>query len=405
MNDVCKSSVLVISQYFHPEPTGSAPPISDLALWIAENDRPARVLTARPSYPDRRVFDGFRQGEKDRELWRDIDVRRFGSYVAKGGGLIDRLLTEGSFALRLIGARFERAGTPCERVISVCPSIFTAMVASLFVTRRGRHLIIVHDIQSGLGASLAGNGLAMRCLRFVERLVLNRADAIVTLSEGMRRALEELGVRAPITILPPQVDVRKLNGLPEPEGAPIVLYSGAFGKKQGLDQVLDAAAVLSAASSDVRFVLRGQGGVESELRDRCSRDNLSNVSIQPLAPLELMNEAMAHGAIHLVPQAAAGADFAVPSKVFSIMSAARPFIATAHPGSPLASLIESSGSGLYVAPDDPQALADGILALSQDHELRKRLGQAGRRYVEQHVDREVVCKLIMDALDGTDAPD
>lgn len=47
-------------------------------------------------------------------------------------------------------------------------------------------------------------------------------------------------------------------------------------------------------------------------------------------------------------------------------------------------IVEPSGGGLLVPPDDGPALADALYRLSQDAELRVRLGQAGRQWVLNH---------------------
>ncbi|GGE43306.1 hypothetical protein GCM10011367_17490 [Marinicauda pacifica] len=237
----------------------------------------------------------------------------------------------------------------------------------------------------------------MQALRLLERYALNRADVIVTLSSGMAEAIRELGVRTPVIVAPPQLDVHKFKVLPEPAN-PTVVYSGAMGRKQGLHQILAAAEVLKTRDSEIQIVIRGQGGIKDELVTLAHSKNLTNVRFEPLAPFDQLNEAMASGHIHLVPQASDGADFAVPSKIFSIMACGRPFIATAHAESPLADLAEQSGSGVVVTPDDPFALADAITSLMKSESTRLNYGANGRRYVERCVDRSVVCEKIWDAL-------
>src|SRR3546814_4910081 len=88
----------------------------------------------------------------------------------------------------------------------VCSSDVLLGIAA---TRRGgRHVALVHDIQSGLagGLGMVRNGLLLRVMRFCERLVLNRTDLVVVLTAAMRARMRALGVRVPIEVLPIWVD-------------------------------------------------------------------------------------------------------------------------------------------------------------------------------------------------------
>ncbi|MEQ8405934.1 MAG: glycosyltransferase family 4 protein [Oceanicaulis sp.] len=396
--------MLILSQYFHPEPNGSAPPVTDFAQWLAENGYAPHVITARPSYPERRVYPGYRRGERDRENWRGIAVRRLNAPVTDEPGLGGRLVNEAGFAAALLAAR--ALGEPAHpAVLAVCPSVLAALAAGAFRKKGGRLVVLVHDIQSGL-SPLAGGRRVRGVLRRLERAALNRADHVVTLSERMAEVLRDIGVTTPIDVLPPQLDVAGFQVRPEPQGRTQLLYSGAFGRKQGLDQLIDAASALIRRGAQFDMVLRGAGGVEAELSARIEADGLPHVRIEPLVAREQLCEALGAASVHLVPQAAEGGDFAVPSKVFTIMAAGRPFAATAAPGSPLARLAEESGAGLFAPPGDPDALAGALERLLGDPRLRRAMGEAGRRYVENHVDRSIVCPalaaILHDAPDGMD---
>lgn len=389
-------STLIVSQYFYPEPNGSAPPITDLAQWLADNNLCPRIITARPNYPDRRVFDGYRNGELDTETWHGIDIRRLPVKVIQDTGIIGRLITEGSFALSLLAYRM-KGPRNSSHLVSVCPSIFVTLLAPIFLRKGGRHIAIVHDIQSGLAASSSRNRLLVPALRWLEHTALNRANSVITLSDEMREQLRKLGVKSPIRVLPPQLDVSQFDMLPDP-CANIAVYSGAMGKKQGLSQLIDAAAQLERNGSAVKFIIRGQGGIRSELEARAHANQLSNIVFEDLAPADQFNTAMALGSVHLVPQTAEGADFAVPSKVFAIMACSRPFVATAFPGTPLAAIATESGAGVCVKPGDERALAEAIDKLMSDPDKRIRMGRLGRAFVENYADRKIVCSAIWNEL-------
>jgi glycosyltransferase involved in cell wall biosynthesis len=74
---------------------------------------------------------------------------------------------------------------------------------------------------------------------------------------------------------------------------------------------------------------------------------------------------------------------ALPTKLIEAMAAARPVALSARGES--AELVARAGAGLAVAPEDPRALGGAIRQLHADRALRRRLGAAGRRFVEDHL--------------------
>lgn len=390
-----RGEVLILSNYYFPEPTGSAPPISDLSFWMAENGYEPQVLTARPSYPNRDAYPQYADGSHDAERIRGVDVTRVSSLTSSSRGVIGRLVSELSFALSALLSRKRKFGG----VFCVCPSVFTVLVAPLFVRKSGRLVAVVHDIQSGLASSLKfglGRNL-IAFLRSLEAYAMNRCDCLVALTPAMAGELRAIGVKTPIIVLPPQVDVNEIQ--PQPFGPdPVAVYSGNLGRKQGLDQVLALAVELRDRTSPIRIIVRGEGSERGDLEREAVRLGLSNLEFRDLVPRSEIANSLAEGVVHLVPQAAMGANFALPSKVFSIMAAARPYVATALDDTPLARITQESGGGVCVPPQDAKRFADAVEALVGDVAMRARLGEAGRQYVERVVDREVVCRRMVDAL-------
>lgn len=386
--------LLILSNYFHPEPTGSAPPITDLAAWAGELGLRPHVLTARPSYPRSEVYPGYEAGQKDHEVFRGAEVRRVPSIVPRSRGLVGRLAAELSFSISAALAHKRRYGS----VVCVSPSILVVLIAPLFRRGGGRVVAIVHDIQSGLASALkfGGSAVILKLLQRLERWALNRSDRVIALTEGMAGELRALGVTRPIDIIPPQVNVREIVPLPEPVAdPPVLLYSGNLGRKQGLDQILALAARLKACGHNAVIHIRGEGSERLELEREAAIAGLDNIRFSDLAPREEISEALGEAVLHLVPQDPAGARFALPSKVFSIMAARRAFVATAEPDSPLGRVVARSGGGLCVPAGVPEALSAAVLSLLADPEGRARMGASGRSFVEQEVDRDIVCRRLL----------
>ena len=90
-------------------------------------------------------------------------LRRF-----KAGGLLARVGAEMRFFLQLLSRRGGLRRS--MHVISLCPSILTVLGSLSLRARGGRHVTIVHDVQSGLGGSLGVGWLVTAILRRIESL-------------------------------------------------------------------------------------------------------------------------------------------------------------------------------------------------------------------------------------------
>ena len=386
-------SLLVVTQWYRPELVGTAFYSTEMAEWFARAGVETAVLTNRPSYPGNEVFPEYRDGTRDTETLDGATVHRLPTRVARGGGAKARVLAELSFLVRGAGALRRLGLSRRSHVVSFCPSVMAVLLGWLARGRGGRHVAVVHDIQSGLAAGLnmVGNKAFLRAMRWVEVFCLNRADGLIVLSEQMRDALLEIGVKRPISVLPIWVDVERIHPLTRADNGPAtVLYSGVLGRKQGLYQVLDLAEVLKGARPEIRIVIRGGGSQEEEFKQAARDRGLDNLTFEPLVPMERFNEGLADGTVHLVPQNPDAADFAVPSKVYNIMAAARPFVCTATEGSSLWALREKSGAFVCAPPNDAPAFAAAVTALIDDGDRLAEMGARGRAYVDAHVARDIV---------------
>ncbi len=386
---------IVATRHYAPEPTGSAPVVQLICEWLANQGGYAvEVFTVRPSYPQSSITPGYANGERDRATENGVQVRRMPTTPVQAGSVLKRVGPEIRFMLDLLAARASGALKPARVVISICPSILTVTGALSLKQRGGRHVAIVHDIPSGLGAALGlgAGALLIQVLKRVEAWTLNRVDHVVVLSAEMGAVLQGLGVRTPMTIMPPQVDTDEIRPAPRPvSDAPFTLmYSGNLGRKQGLDQLLDMAVVLKGLAPEIRILIRGEGASKAALEERVRAETLTNVVFAPLVDKSEISRSLSEGDIHLVPQLPGGSEFSVPSKAYAIMAAGRPLVTTAEPGSPMAELAEASGAILCVPPENPSAFAEAAIRLRDDEALRQRMGANGRRYVESECAKPVV---------------
>ena len=162
-------------------------------------------------------------------------------------------------------------------------------------------------------------------------------------------------------------------------------------------QLLPALAPLAESFSDdprVHFLFCGDGAFRKRLESLVAHH--PNVTMLPLQPRNRLNDLLNAADIHLLPQRASAADLVMPSRLSAMLSSGRPVIATAHPGTQIAMVVEDRG--LVVPAGDDDALHAAVLRLVEDQELRLCFGQAARAYAVAHLGKESVLRQFEDDL-------
>ena len=390
-------AVLIITRHYAPEPTGSGPVMTSTATWLASQGWDVRVLTVQPSYPAMMSFSGTPLGEAIED---GVKIHRLAAAPAASGALLGRVWPELKFLLNIFIMRCSGRLGAHNCVVSLCPSILAVIAGSLAVGRNGRHVAIVHDIPSGIGQTLGWrrNGPVLRVVRWVEAQALNSTTQVVTLSTHMEKALRALGVRRPIYVQPPHLDVAALPVQPSSPNALRWMYSGNLGRKQGLGQLLDLAEWLLEHQPNVTLVIQGEGSQRAWLEHSAGRRHLTNVQFSSLAPPQELARSLGEAAVHIVPQIPGSNGFVVPSKIYTLMALGRPFVAVAEPGSLLDELARETQAFVTAPPNDLQALAEACLRLSGDVGQRDIMAFKGRTFVEAVADTSVVMARFTDLL-------
>ena len=236
----------------------------------------------------------------------------------------------------------------------------------------------------------------IRVARWLERETYLRADAVTVLSDDLRDNVAakiagrrgRAGDAAKVRVIPNFIDTewirpserenayRREFGL---EGKQVVMYAGNVGWSQSLDLLLAAAAHL-AHDPDVAFVINGGGVARLDLERKAA--GLANVHFVDLQPKARLPEVVAAADLHVVPLRTGLARSSVPSKLYSILAAGRPLVASVDGGTEVARTVVEAGAGLAVPPDDAERFTKAISHLLAHPDEARAMGASGRRFVE-----------------------
>lgn len=387
------TKIAYFSPYFWPEAIGSAPYCTDIARRLAEEGHDVNVWAFRPYYPRADLFPEWQDGSRDEETVDGLKITRVSPGKRQGGGFAARLNNDLRYFAHSLKAAFSSRTKGVDCVVAYVPSMFCALAAAAVARVRGAKLIVVvHDIESGLARSLGivRSGFILGAMQALERFGLNRADRVVVLTAGMKDELRAIGCKRPIDVLPIWSEI-----YPPRAGASDTVtigYSGNFGKKQALDQLLPLIDMIGKQRPDIRVLLRGDGSEKPALVAAVQAMGVTNVSFADLVPQEQFVDALQEIDIHLVPQALNVANYALPSKLISIMAAGRAYVCVAERNSPITQIAAESGGGACVEPASDQALFDVVVALADDRARRDAMGAAGQRYVAERMSRDGILK-------------
>ncbi len=208
-------------------------------------------------------------------------------------------------------------------------------------------------------------------------IVVSRAIASVMEQDGFPRARLSLVYEGVPDPTPAASGRAALQALGIPAGAPVVGNVAALSVHKDHATLLDAAGIVLRRRPETRFVIAGDGPLRRELEARAREGGLEG---------RVVFAGFRNDVDRLLP---AFDVFCLSShleglgtSLLDAMAFGLPIVATAAGGIPEA--VEDGSTGIVVPVRNPVALAQGLLALLEDPDRRRRLGAAGRkRFLER----------------------
>lgn len=387
----CHLRVLVICPHHAPDTAPTGEVMTRIVTELAGRGHELEVVTSLPWYADHAVVAGW-----EGQLVRTEEVpwgrvRRLHPFPTDKGDLVARALAFGGFSA--LAALLAAAGRRPDVVLAMSPPL-TLGTAGWLASRRWKVPLVfnVQDVFPDVAIELGHirGPLVIRASKALERFTYRRSDAVVVLSEDLARNVSE---KVPemadrVHVIPNFVDTVAIRPGPREspyradhglQGKLVVMYAGNVGWSQSLDLLLTCARRMRGRS-DVAFVVNGAGVARESLRREA--EDLSNVVFVDPQPRERLSEVLAAADLHVVPLRTGLAASSVPSKMYSILAAGRPIVASVDPGTEVARTVVAAGAGLAVPPDDPDAFHAAVDELLASAERREAMGLAGRTWVE-----------------------
>ncbi|KMP11482.1 hypothetical protein UR09_03175 [Candidatus Nitromaritima sp. SCGC AAA799-A02] len=216
--------------------------------------------------------------------------------------------------------------------------------------------------------------------------IFNRADAIVCESGHFGDQLIENGISPElITVIPNGIDMDRFNpldravarkevGLP-PERS-VLLTVGSLGAYKGHDYLIQALPEILKENKDVHLVIVGGGETRSRLESTAASLNLEDrVTLAGLQKEESIPAWFNAADIFVLPSLREG----TPNVLLEAMACQLPVVATPVGG--IGQLIENGRNGLLIPPESSTDIAQSVISLLKDKNLRESMGRSARETI------------------------
>jgi glycosyltransferase involved in cell wall biosynthesis len=293
-----------------------------------------------------------------------------------------------------------RSVRPSHLLTSNVPLVSLLCLSAWASLTRTPWVLWLQDMQSGLASLGQVRRTAVgRALEALERWLVCRADQVIVISSSFQRAVRGFGVDAdrvhlienwaPLDAVPMRLKRNEWSIAHGLDSRFVFLYSGTLARKHSPESLGTLMAEF-ADDPDVAVVVVAEGAGMEWLRAHVMTHPDLDALLLPFQPFDALPDVLGSADVLVTLLSDDAGSFSVPSKLMTYLCAGRPILASVPAQNAAATVVERSGAGVAVAPDDHVALRAAARLLREDDDARDRHGRAARVYAEENFDADAI---------------
>ena len=343
-----------------------------------------------------------------RGLIDGIDVIALPLSYSNHDGIGRRLITFFKYALKSIKIALDFE----YDVVFATSTPLTAALPGIFASwLKGKNFIFeVRDLWPELPKAMGmKNPILLGGMWAIEGCAYRASSACVGLSPGIVQGIRHRSAKNhPIALIPNGCDLEIFKPQPKStikvegikEGDFVAGFTGAHGKANGLDAIIEAARELKNRNiQNIKFLLIGDGSEKARLQKIATQEQLDCIIFHPPISRLALAQITAQldcGLMFLdnIPAFYYGTS---PNKFFDYISAGIPVINN-YPGW-LAEMITQNQCGVAVPPNNTEALVNSLIELYNNPARGKQMGQFSRRLAQTQFSRTLLATQFCEFID------
>jgi len=343
-----------------------------------------------------------------RGLIDGIDVIALPLHYSNHDGVGRRLITFFKYAIKSIKIaldfEYDLVFATSTPLTAALPGIFASWL------KQKKFIFEVRDLWPELPRAMGmKNPILLGGMWVIEGCAYRASIGCVGLSPGIVQGIRHRSTKNhPIALIPNGCDLEifkpqpksiiKIQGIKP--GDFVAGFTGAHGKANGLDAIIEAARELKKRNiKNIKFLLIGDGSEKARLQKVAAQEQLESIIFHPpISKLALaqITAQLDCGLMFLdnIPAFYYGTS---PNKFFDYISAGIPVINN-YPGW-LAEMIKQNYCGVAVPPRDTQTLVNSLIELYANPDRCKQMGQSSRHLAEEKFSRSLLANQFCEFID------
>ena len=390
---MANKKLLILNQYYTPELASSGQLLGELCESLA-SQFDIHIIAGTPSYSVEKTVQG---GNLEAPGGR-IKVWRVPNTTFARSNMLGRLSNYFTFLLGAASAAIV-APSPDVVITMTDPPIIGLAGGLVAMLHRRPFVLILQDIHPDAGIAIGkiNHPLLIRLTVAMRDLQLSMSKKLVAIGQNMAGRLIEAGVETEkIEVIENWIDTDRVVPLPRDNAFArrhglvdkfVVMHSGNVGLIQGLEVMIEAAALLRQRPS-FQFVIIGDGAKKAQLMARAAELKLENILFLPYQDKKDLKYSLSSADLHLISLEPSMTGILLPSKLYGILAVGRPIVAALDQDNEIAALIKKYELGAVGPPQDAAALARNISQLARRKKFRREAGVRARALVEEKYSRQ-----------------
>lgn len=378
--------ILIIADCYLPSTKSSAKLVHDLAAELFIKGNSVTVV----------VPDNTLNLPRSITCHEGITVVRVRSGKIKGAVKVIRAINEIRLSMIIWNSCKDYfSSNPCDFIIFYSPSIFFGpLVERLKKMWNCKAYLILRDIfpQWAIDAGVLRKGLAYRFFKLVEKHQYATADVIGVQSPANLDYFAAQGdaTKYQIEVLYnwstlkerfiPNSNYRQNLGL---QNKIVFFYGGNIGIAQDMDCIVRLAEKMRN-HPQAYFLLVGEGSEVPRLYAEIANRALTNIAIHPAVSQKEYSAMLSEFDVGMIALDGNLKTHNFPGKMLGYMYFSKPILASINPNNDLVNILDGADAGLTCFAGDDEKFYEHTLRLVEDRELRIRIGQNGRKLLEDN---------------------